>query len=112
MYMMDNTHNIVDSILRAQTGQVRQRTLTGHEKGMSSHVMQYGETNINNDFLVTYLGADPACHNVSMRTSNVYSPEPFIAPTGFVNQRDVHLLHLRHKVIFGLISCSGTYINI
>ena len=68
---------------------------------------QYGDKRFSNDSLVAYIGADPANVNdnyILSRSSNGYSSAPSNTPTIFVNQRDAHLLYLRHKVIFGWIS--------
>ena len=52
--------------------------------------MQYGDINISNDFLVTYLGVHPIDHN---------DKKPFSSTTEIVSQQDATLLHLRAKVI-------------
>jgi hypothetical protein len=70
--------------------QVRQRTLFSGEKGERSHVMQYGDLKINNDFLATYIGAHP---------TNINDHGYALYPTS-VSQRDARLMHLKTKVNF------------
>ncbi|KAK7395750.1 hypothetical protein VNO78_16317 [Psophocarpus tetragonolobus] len=67
--------------LQQQYEIVRQRT-TG------SAVMQYGDTNLANDFLATYIGATPNLYE------NTYSFEPSTTQTTLISQRDANLLHL------------------
>jgi hypothetical protein len=86
--------------------QVRDRTISN--KNFGSHVTQLGDLNINNDFLVTYIGAAPR-NNVNdnynlTNTTSVYSFEPFNTSTSFVSQDDAYLLHLKLKVIFSSMS--------
>jgi hypothetical protein len=70
--------------------QVRQRTLFSGEKGERSHVMQYGDLKINNDFLATYIGA----HSTKINDHG-YA----LYPTS-VSQRDARLMYLKTKVKF------------
>ncbi|KAL1352773.1 hypothetical protein HN51_016761 [Arachis hypogaea] len=79
--------------LKRQYERVRERTLHWDD-GSSSEVMQYGDKMISNDFLVNYIGANPAI-NKNSKTNNAYF---FDAPTIFVSQRDATILHLRHKL--------------
>jgi len=86
--------------------QVRDRTISNGK--FPSHVTQLGDLNINNDFLVTYIGAAPH-NNVNdnyklTNTASVYSFEPFNTSTSFVSQDDAYLLHLRLTVIFSSMS--------
>ncbi|MED6110163.1 hypothetical protein PIB30_040401 [Stylosanthes scabra] len=78
--------------LKQQYKLVRNRTL--HWNDSSSEVMQYGDKMISNDFLVNYIGANPATLN-NRREDNAYF---FDAPTRFVSQRDATLLYLSQKV--------------
>ena len=71
-----------------------------------SFVMQYGDQSFSNDFLVTYMGADPTHINNSYILSsnaNAYSYAPQATPTRLVSQQDALLIHHRHKVGFGWI---------
>ncbi|XLR69662.1 hypothetical protein S83_020334 [Arachis hypogaea] len=74
--------------LQQQYETVREKTLSWAGKG--SHVMQYGNKNFTNDYLVTYIGATGVSE-----TSNAYSSS---IPTLLVNQRDALLLYLTHKL--------------
>lgn len=62
-----------------------------------SHVMQYGELDIDEEDVAEYIGSDPANDKASRLVG---------AAQGSVLQRDADLLHLWHKVggvwIFGL----------
>jgi len=67
-------------------------------------VLQYGDLNISNDTLVTYIDADPT--NVTS-TTNVFSFDEFKSPTPKrnVGQRDAHLIYLQTEVILCSIYC-------
>lgn len=54
--------------------------------------MQYGDTKINHDFLVTILGFN---HNNVSRNATSFE----VTLTTLVSQRDAGLLHLTHKVL-------------
>lgn len=89
--------------------QVRRRTLINNAD-QYSHVVEYGDMKINNDSLVTYIGADPA--NViddygsylnvvpTNVNDNFNVTSTTMTPTKDVGQRDARLIHLMHKVIF------------
>lgn len=88
-------------------------------------MLQYGDLNIKNDTLVTYIGANPTNVNdynesylglyaASVNdnfnvtsTAYVFSYDDFKSPSpkGNVGQRDAHLIYLKTEVIFGSISC-------
>jgi hypothetical protein len=83
--------------------QVRQRTLVSGEKGERSHVMQYGDLKINNDFLVTYIGAHPTKindHDYALYPTSVDHNLNSPTPITYVSQRDARLMYLKTKVIF------------
>ncbi|ONI15085.1 hypothetical protein PRUPE_3G025000 [Prunus persica] len=71
--------------LEKQYERVRRRT-------NDSHVMQYGDMSHRKEFLLTYMGADPA-------NDSYTSMEDISSPSisRVVNQRDADLLHLHHK---------------
>lgn len=68
--------------------------------------MQYGDLNMENDFLVTYLGDghvhvnDNDSYNFnSSESQKFFSYTQFNTTTKLVGQEDAHLLHLKLKVI-------------
>jgi hypothetical protein len=65
--------------------------------------MQYGDLKINNDFLVTYIGADPTKindHGYALYPTSVDHNLNSPTPTRYISQRDAHLFYLKTKVIF------------
>lgn len=73
-------------------------------------MLQYGDLNISNDTLITYIGADPTNVNDNFNvtsTTNVFSFDDFKSPNPTRNfgQRDAHLIYLKAKVIFDSIVC-------
>jgi legumain len=77
--------------------QVKSRT-SDHETYMTgSHVMQYGDVEIDAEQMEVYLGFDPANENVTKPEL----PEATSANAQgmHVPQREADLLHLWHKVI-------------
>ncbi|XP_058739141.1 vacuolar-processing enzyme alpha-isozyme-like [Vicia villosa] len=72
---------------------------------INTHVMQYGDLNMENDFLVTYLGDghvhvnDNDIYNFNSSESQKYSSyTQFNTTTRLVGQEDAHLLHLKLKL--------------
>ncbi|XP_039683768.1 vacuolar-processing enzyme [Medicago truncatula] len=96
-WMEDSEKNdMTKEILKEQYETVRQRTLL-------SHVLQYGDLNISNDTLITYIGADPTNVNDNFNvtsTTNVFSFDDFKSPNPTRNfgQRDAHLIYLKTKL--------------
>ncbi|XP_015971413.1 vacuolar-processing enzyme [Arachis duranensis] len=89
LWMEDSDKNDrTKETLQQQYETVREKTLDWEAKG--SHVMQYGNKNFTDDFLVTYIGAT----GVSTST-NAYPSSA--TPTKFVDQRDALLHYLSHK---------------
>ncbi len=80
--------------------QVKERTSNHETYRTGSHVMQYGDINIDVEEMEQYLGFDPANENVTKPVL----PGVNLASTlmagkeSAVNQRDADLLHLWHKV--------------
>ncbi len=80
--------------------QVKARTSNHETYRTGSHVMQYGDINIDVEEMERYLGFDPANENVTKPVL----PGLNLASTlmagkeSAVNQRDADLLHLWHKV--------------
>ncbi|KAJ1399579.1 Peptidase C13, legumain [Sesbania bispinosa] len=96
-------NDMTKETLEQQYQTVRRRTLVGN-KHINSHVMQYGDGNMTNDFLVTYLGANHVNVNDNYKLTNnianvAYSSEPLGTPTSLISQRDAYLLYLRHKLV-------------
>jgi len=76
------------------------------------HVMQYGDLNMRNNFLATYLGGGPVDVNDNYNFNNTpshFSHEKFHT-TRLFSQEDAHLLHLKLKVILSLYYCECVYI--
>lgn len=72
--------------------QVKKRT--ANDNGYyGSHVMQYGDVQLNNEALYLYMGTDPANDNFTYVDDNSLWPS-----SKAVNQRDADLLHFWHKV--------------
>jgi hypothetical protein len=83
--------------------QVRQRTLVSRKHTQLSHVMQYGDLKINNDFLASYIGAHPTKindHGYALNPTSVDHNLNYPTPTRYISQRDAHLFYLKTKVIF------------
>ncbi|KAK7311091.1 hypothetical protein RJT34_08988 [Clitoria ternatea] len=91
-------NNMREETLHQQYETVRRRTLYGN-MDPGSHVMLYGDRKMNNDFLVTYIGASHAHINHQQNATNLRSSQPSsITQTRLVSQRDTHLLHLRNEM--------------
>jgi len=90
----------VPFILTTVCIQVKARTSNHETYRTGSHVMQYGDINIDIEEMEQYLGFDPANENVTKHVlprGNLAST--LMAGKEFaVNQHDVDLLHLWHKV--------------
>lgn len=68
--------------------QVKQRT-------NESHVMQYGDMELSNDILSTFMGSN--LNNSKTTTMETSNPTKSLMS---VNQRDAKLVYLKHKVIY------------
>ncbi|OIW14437.1 hypothetical protein TanjilG_20883 [Lupinus angustifolius] len=93
-WMEDSEENdLRKETLKQQYETVRRRTLIGDgDIDHSSHVMQYGDTKLNNDILFTYIGAGST--NV-IENSNLTTT---LVPITLVDQRDARLLYLKLKL--------------
>ncbi|XP_058739479.1 vacuolar-processing enzyme-like [Vicia villosa] len=80
------TKDMTKETLKQQYEIVQKRTI-GQQAG--SHVMQYGDLKINNNFLSTYIGAKHANVNVDH--------ESYTTPTRHISQRDGRLIYLKTK---------------
>ncbi|XP_062112845.1 vacuolar-processing enzyme alpha-isozyme-like [Humulus lupulus] len=79
--------------LEQQYEVVRKRTADNSSgSGETSHVMQFGDTSLSNQFLSTYMGDNPT----TLSTSSSSSPSSIPV---LVSQRDADLLHFRHKFL-------------
>ncbi|XP_027190454.1 vacuolar-processing enzyme gamma-isozyme-like [Cicer arietinum] len=107
-WMEDSSRNdMTKETLKQQYETVRRRTLINNAD-QYSHVVEYGDMKINNDSLVTYIGADPA--NViddygsylnvvpTNVNDNFNVTSTTMTPTKDVGQRDARLIHLMHKL--------------
>lgn len=74
--------------------QVKDRTLNGNS-AYGSHVMQYGDLELNADSLFLYMGTNPANDNFTFVDENSLKSS---VPRRAVNQRDADLLHFWDKV--------------
>jgi legumain len=92
--------NLKQETLEDQYIIVKARTSNHETYRTGSHVMQYGDINIDVEEMERYLGFDPANENVTKPVL----PGLNLASTlmagkeSAVNQRDADLLHLWHKV--------------
>lgn len=73
--------------------QVKTRTLPHNQYSYGSHVMEYGNLNLNNKFLDIYMGTDPANENFTFTGDNSL---PSLSTA--VNQRDADLVYFWTKV--------------
>ncbi|PQQ21142.1 vacuolar-processing enzyme [Prunus yedoensis var. nudiflora] len=80
-----DSNDLRKETLEKQYERVRRRT-------NDSHVMQYGDMSHRKEFLLTYMGTDPA-------NDSYTSMEDISSPSisRVVSQRDADLLHLHHK---------------
>lgn len=72
--------------------QVKKRTANDNSV-YGSHVMQYGDLNLNKEDLVLYMGTNPANDNYTFVDNNSLR-----LPSKAVNQRDADLVHFWDKV--------------
>ncbi|KAH1150264.1 hypothetical protein GYH30_044343 [Glycine max] len=84
-------NDMVNETLQQQYETVRRRTLVSHINA-TSHVMQYGDKELNNDSLAIYIGA--LAPSLSLN-ENAHSFEQSTTQTKLISQRDTRLLHLR-----------------
>ncbi|KAF5468077.1 hypothetical protein F2P56_012258 [Juglans regia] len=83
--------NLRTETLQQQYELVKSRTANGNS-AYGSHVMQYGDTNLNNDHLYLYIGTNPTNVNLTNVNENYLRPS-----TKAINQRDADLIHFWDK---------------
>lgn len=71
------------------------KTRTSSNPFYSSHVMQYGDTELKTDMLALYMGTNPANENFTYVDDNSLRP----SSSNPVNQRDADLIHFWNKVL-------------
>ncbi|CAH8378067.1 unnamed protein product [Eruca vesicaria subsp. sativa] len=84
-------HNLQTETLRQQYELVKRRT-AGAGSSYGSHVMQYGDVELNKDKLDLYMGTNPANDNFTFVETNSLTP-----PSRVTNQRDADLVHFWDK---------------
>ncbi|PIA42847.1 hypothetical protein AQUCO_02000357v1 [Aquilegia coerulea] len=84
-------HNLQTETLKQQYHLVKDRTIN-QNTAYGSHVMQYGDTDLNKEQLFLYIGSNPANDNFSFIEENRLP-----SSSRAVNQRDADLLHFWHK---------------
>ncbi|WOK95761.1 vacuolar-processing enzyme-like [Canna indica] len=85
-------HNLRAETLKQQYQIVKTRTSVDGTYSLGSHVMQYGELELNLQNLFLYVGSNPANENVTFMDDNSLS-----FPMAAVNQRDADLVYFWHK---------------
>lgn len=85
-------HNLQTETLKQQYRLVKSRTSVGNTYQLGSHVMQYGNLDLNTQNLFLYMGSNPANDNFTFIDDNSL---PSLSKS--VNQRDADLLHYWHK---------------
>jgi len=108
-------HNVELTLKTRNNVQVYNRTYLSDQPYVA-HVMQYGDLNMRNDFLATYLGGGPVDVNDNYNSNSTpshFSHEKFLT-TRLFSQEDAHLLHLKLKVkvILSLYYCECVYIYV
>ncbi|KAF6164298.1 hypothetical protein GIB67_010268 [Kingdonia uniflora] len=86
-----DVHNLQTETLKQQYELVKMRTMN-ESMVFGSHVMQYGDIELNNENLFMYMGSNPANDNF---TSTYDNSLPSVSRA--VNQRDADLIHFWHK---------------
>ncbi|XP_045795739.1 vacuolar-processing enzyme-like [Trifolium pratense] len=101
-WMEDSDKNdMTKETLKQQYENVRRRTLISRKRGERSHVMQYGDLKMSNDFLLTYIGAHPTNineHDYVLYPTRVNHNFNSPTPTRLVSQRDTRLIYLKTKL--------------
>ncbi|XP_024525527.1 vacuolar-processing enzyme beta-isozyme [Selaginella moellendorffii] len=97
-------HNLDHERLKDQYNTVKARTSDANTYRMGSHVMKYGDTNMDKERLSLYLGFDPANANLTSYSEKAVELLPvglklFLQdkPASSIGQRDADLLHFWQK---------------
>ncbi|XP_074566052.1 vacuolar-processing enzyme-like [Curcuma longa] len=85
-------HNLRTETLKQQYQLVKTRTSVGETYSGGSHVMQYGDVELNAENLFSYLGSNPANENATFNEDN-----SLYFHKASVNQRDADLVYFWHK---------------
>ncbi|XP_008797891.1 vacuolar-processing enzyme [Phoenix dactylifera] len=85
-------HNLRTETLKQQYQLVKARTAVHNTYSFGSHVMQYGDLDLNAHQLFLYMGSNPANENATFIDDNAL---PSFSRA--VNQRDADLLYFWHK---------------
>lgn len=85
-------HNLRTETLKQQYNLVKERTSVHHTYISGSHVMQYGDVDLNTGDLFTYIGTNPANENFTFVESNSLP-----SSSKAVHQRDADLLYFWTK---------------
>ncbi|KAF8400956.1 hypothetical protein HHK36_014259 [Tetracentron sinense] len=84
-------HNLRTESLKQQYELVKRRT-SNDNSPYGSHVMQYGDIELNKKHIFLYMGTNPSNDNYTFVEDNSLP-----SPSRAVNQRDADLLHFWHK---------------
>ncbi|KAJ3671182.1 hypothetical protein LUZ60_008608 [Juncus effusus] len=87
-----DAHNLHSETLKQQYQYVKTRTSVENTYFSGSHVMQYGNLDINTDNLYLYIGSNPENDNLTFVQDNSL---PIFSKS--VNQRDADLVYFWHK---------------
>ncbi|KAK8931262.1 hypothetical protein KSP39_PZI016108 [Platanthera zijinensis] len=85
-------HNLRSESLKQQYKQVQTRTSVHNTYNLGSHVMQYGELDLNKEHVFVYIGSNPANDNSTFVEDNL-----LLSAQNPVNQRDADLVYYWHK---------------
>lgn len=88
-----DTHNLRTETLKQQYQLVKDRT-ANENSYYGSHVMQYGDLELNHEHLYMFMGTNPANDNYTFLDENFLHPR---MSSRAVNQRDADLLHFWDK---------------
>ncbi|XP_068647170.1 vacuolar-processing enzyme-like [Aristolochia californica] len=88
-----DVHNLRTETLKQQYKLVKARTSKHDTYSLGSHVMQYGDLDLNTKHLSLFIGTNPANDNLTFIDDNNALPLPSKA----VNQRDADLVYFWNK---------------
>ncbi|KAG0486871.1 hypothetical protein HPP92_008966 [Vanilla planifolia] len=91
-YYVSDIHNLRYETLKQQYEIVKLRTSVHETYYIGSHVMQYGELDLNDEPVFLYMGSNPANDNSTIVGDNALTSIPSV-----VNQRDAELVYYWHK---------------
>ncbi|PKA66658.1 Vacuolar-processing enzyme [Apostasia shenzhenica] len=87
-----DVHNLRSETLKQQYNLVKIRTSVHNTYNLGSHVMQYGELELNKQHIFLYMGSNPANENSTFIEENSFLSIPSV-----VSQRDADLIFYWNK---------------